>query len=134
MADQERKVERETILDASAREVWAALTDERLLAEWLADEVELDPEPGGRASFRFAGGEKRLGTVLSVEEERALAFTWARPGEAETEVCLRLEPLVVGTRLVVTERATTATSIAGSEAAWKGRLEALRRAIALVYA
>ena len=55
-----------------AEEVWEALTDERLLGEWLADEAELDPEPGGRASFRFADGTEKEGTVLRVEEEREL--------------------------------------------------------------
>jgi uncharacterized protein YndB with AHSA1/START domain len=134
MADEQRKVERETVLDVPACEVWEALTDERLLAEWLADDVELDPAPGGHASFRFADGEERQGTVTRVEEERALAFRWARPGEPETEVELILEPLVVGTRLVVTERAPAATPMAASDAAWKMRLEALRRAIELVYA
>jgi uncharacterized protein YndB with AHSA1/START domain len=134
MADAERKVKREAVLDAPVREVWDALTDERLLSEWLADEVELDPEPGGHASFRFADREERRGTVLRVEDERALAFTWARPGEQETEVELILEPLVTGTRLMVTERASAATPMAASDTAWKMRLEALRRAIALVYA
>ena len=81
MDDQRREVERETVLDAPAEEVWEALTDERLLGEWLADEAELDPEPGGRASFRFADGTEKEGTVLRVEEERELAFTWASPGE-----------------------------------------------------
>lgn len=131
MAEEERKVERETVLDAPVRDVWEALTDERLLGEWLADQVELDPEPGGRVAFRFADGEERQGTVLRVEDGRALAFTWARPGEAETEVELRLEPLVVGTRLVVTERATATTPVALSGAAWGTRLDALERAISL---
>ena len=79
MDDQRREVERETVLDAPAEEVWEALTDERLLGEWLADEAELDPEPGGRASFRFADGTEKVGTVLRVEEERELAFTWSEP-------------------------------------------------------
>jgi uncharacterized protein YndB with AHSA1/START domain len=134
MDDQPREVERETILDAPADEVWEALTDERLLAEWLADDAELEPEPGGRASFRFSDGTEREGTVLRVEEERELAFTWARPGEPETEVELVLEPLVVGTRLVVTERVSAATPTALSGIAWGGRLTALRRATSLVFA
>jgi uncharacterized protein YndB with AHSA1/START domain len=134
MADEERRVQREAVLEAPAGEVWDALTDERLLSEWLAEDVELDPEPGGDASFRFADGEERRGTVLRVEDEHALAFTWARPGEPESEVELVLEPLVSGTRIVVTEHAAAATPIAASDAAWRMRLEALRRAIALVYA
>ena len=130
MAD-ERHVEREAILEASPDEVWAALTDERLLAEWLAEDAELDPEPGGRARFRFADGSEREGTVLRVEEERELAFTWARPGEAETEVELTLVPLVSGTRIVVVERASAQTPVALSGAAWAPRLMALTSATSL---
>jgi uncharacterized protein YndB with AHSA1/START domain len=134
MDDQRREVERETVLDAPAEEVWEALTDERLLGEWLADEAELDPEPGGRASFRFADGTEKVGTVLRVEEERELAFTWRSPGEPETEVELTLVPLVSGTRLVVVERASAATPTALAGDAWGARLSALQLALLLVLA
>jgi uncharacterized protein YndB with AHSA1/START domain len=132
MDDQERRVERETVLEAPSSEVWDALTDERLLGEWLADEAELEPVPGGRASFRFADGSERRGTVLEVEEERRLAFTWARPGEPETQVELTLEPLVVGTRLIVVERVSSGAPMALSGVAWGARLAALGRATELV--
>jgi uncharacterized protein YndB with AHSA1/START domain len=134
MDDQRREVEREAVLDAPADEVWEALTDERLLGEWLADQAELEPVPGGRASFRFADGSEREGTVLRVEEERELAFTWARPGEQETEVELTLVPLVSGTRLVVVERASAATPTALAASAWGARLSALQLALSLVLA
>jgi uncharacterized protein YndB with AHSA1/START domain len=132
MGDQERRVERETVLEAPSSEVWEALTDERLLGEWLADEAELEPVPGGSASFRFADGSERRGTVLEVEDERRLAFTWARPGEPETQVELTLEPLVVGTRLIVVERVSSGAPMALSGAAWGARLTALERATQLV--
>jgi uncharacterized protein YndB with AHSA1/START domain len=132
MDDQRRQVERETILDAPADEVWEALTDERLLTEWLADEAELEPEPGGRANFRFADGTEREGTVLRVEEERELAFCWARPGEPETEVEMTLVPLVSGTRLIVVERASVQMPVALSGTAWGPRLAALQHASSLV--
>ena len=134
MDDRRLEVEREAVLDAPADEVWAALTDERLLSEWLADEAELEPEPGGRASFRFADGTEKEGTVLRVEEERELAFTWARPGEPETEVELTLVPLVGGTRLVVVERAGAAAPTALAGNAWGARLSALQVALSLVLA
>jgi uncharacterized protein YndB with AHSA1/START domain len=132
MDDERREVKRETVLRAPAGEVWDALTDERILGEWLADEAELEPVPGGRACFRFADGEEREGTVLRVEEERELAFTWARPGEPESEVQMTLVPLVSGTRLVVVERASSTAPMAFSGAAWGVRLAALDRAASLV--
>jgi len=133
MSDQERRVQRETVLEAPLSQVWEALTDERLLGEWLAQDAELDPVPGGRASFRFADGEKREGTVLEVEEERSLAFSWARPGEPRSVVEFSLEPAVGGTRLVVVERGPILTAaIAGSQ--WVSRLHAFAAALALVTA
>jgi len=132
MDEQQPQVERETVLDAPVGEVWEALTDERLLGEWLADDAELDSVPGGRARFRFADGDEREGTVLRVEEERELAFTWSRRGEPQTEVEMTLVPLVSGTRLVVVERARSATPVALSGAAWGPRLAALERATSLV--
>ena len=133
MGESEREVERQAILEASPAEVWEAITDERLLAEWLAEEAELDPIEGGDAVFRFEDGEERRGTVLSVEEERSLAFTWARPDEPETYVRLTLEPALGGTRLGVVERAAPVgpTALACS---WDVRLAALRRATRLVLA
>jgi uncharacterized protein YndB with AHSA1/START domain len=133
MGESEREVERQAILEASPEEVWEALTDERLLSEWLAEDAELDPVEGGDAVFRFEDGEERRGTVLRVEEERSLAFTWARPDEPETYVRLTLEPALGGTRLVVVERAARLgpVALAGS---WDVRLAALRQATRLVVA
>ena len=129
-----RRVEREAVLEASPEEVWEALTDERMLSEWLAEDAELDPVEGGDASFRFEDGEERRGTVVSVEEERSLAFTWARPNEPETYVELTLEPAVSGTRLVVVERAAPVGPVALASSFWDARLTALRRVTALVLA
>src|SRR5689334_15775512 len=49
MGETTREVRREAIFDATTAELWEAITDERMLAEWLADEVELDPVPGAEA-------------------------------------------------------------------------------------
>jgi uncharacterized protein YndB with AHSA1/START domain len=130
--DRGRSVRREATLDAPSSEVWEALTDERLLSEWLADEAELEPAPGGRASFRFAGGEERRGMVLEVVEERRLSFAWTRPGEAQSVVELTLEPVIGGTRLVVVERGPAVSGFAGAE--WTRRLDAFVAALSLVAA
>jgi uncharacterized protein YndB with AHSA1/START domain len=132
--EDERTVEREAVLEASPEEVWEALTDERMLSEWLAEDAELDPVEGGDASFRFDDGEERRGTVVSVEEERSLAFTWARPNEPETYVELTLEPAVSGTRLVVVERAAPVGPGALFGSFWDARLVALGHVISLVLA
>jgi uncharacterized protein YndB with AHSA1/START domain len=128
----ERVVRREVELDAPPDEVWEAFVDERLLSEWLADAVELEPVEGSPARFR-TGDDEREGTVLRVEEGRSIAFTWSRDGELPSEVELRVDAVAGGSRVVVVERAIVgATALAG--AGWSGRLEALAGVGALAMA
>jgi uncharacterized protein YndB with AHSA1/START domain len=123
MSDGDQQVERRRTLDASPEEVWRALTHESLLREWLADDAELDPVPGGELSF-VVEGEERRGAVVDVDEERSLTFTWARDGEVPSEVCFRLEPAVSGTHLTVTERASGGPMATAGER-WTSRLHTL---------
>jgi len=95
------EVKREIVLPEAPEEVWEALTDEERLEEWFANEVELDARPGGRGVFRWDDGEERRATVEAVEHERRLALRFDDEGVVE----LTLEPLVVGTRVVVIESA-----------------------------
>jgi uncharacterized protein YndB with AHSA1/START domain len=125
-------VERETVVDADPDRVWDALTDESILADWFAPEAELDPVVGGEVGFECEDG-RRSGTVVRVEPERELAFTWARPGEDQSLVEFTLEPVVGGTRIVVKERALGATSSV-SASAWRPRLHALEHCLAALIA
>ena len=125
----ERVVERERILDAEPERVWDALTDEYVLADWFAPGASIDPVEGGEVAFECEDGE-RSGTVRVVEEERELAFTWARPGEGESLVTFMIEPVETGTRLVVTERELTgptalATVGVNAGSIWSQRLRSL---------
>jgi uncharacterized protein YndB with AHSA1/START domain len=129
MSERERTVERERVIDAPAEHVWEALTDERLLSEWLGDDVELEPHEGGGLAVR-TDGEERIGTVERIEEGRELAFTWSRDGEPPSFVSLTLEPAVAGTRVRVVERAV-AVPVAISGHAWAERLTALADAATL---
>jgi uncharacterized protein YndB with AHSA1/START domain len=132
MADTEREVRREVELEADPTEVWEAFVDERLLSEWLADDVELEPVEGSPARFRD-GDSAREGTVLRVEEGRRLAFTWSRDGVLPSEVELTVDAVAGGSRVVVVERAIAGPTALAS-ASWGGRLEGLARALALVTA
>src|SRR6266540_2649873 len=102
----EREVTRETLLDAEPERVWEALTDDALLSEWFADEARIDPVEGGEVEAECEDGERR-GVVLRVDAERELAFSWARPGEGESLVTFKLEPVEYGTRLTVVESVPT---------------------------
>jgi uncharacterized protein YndB with AHSA1/START domain len=92
------EITREVVLEAPLEEVWSALTDPDRLREWFANEVELELEPGGEGVFRWDDGEERNARVLTVEPERRFAFTWD-----ESRVCIELDEVVGGTRVVVTE-------------------------------
>jgi uncharacterized protein YndB with AHSA1/START domain len=114
-------------LDAAPAEVWDALTEEALLAEWLADEVEIDAEPGGEIVCRYADGEERRGEVELVEEAERLAWSWRREGGAQpSRVELVLDAVAERTRLTVIETAPLGTSgpllLAGSWAPALARL------------
>jgi uncharacterized protein YndB with AHSA1/START domain len=92
-------IRREIVLPAPRVEVWEALTDPERLADWFANDVDLDLRPGGGASFRWSNGEERTATFTEVEPERRLAFEWADDGEVE----FTLDDDVDGTRLTVVE-------------------------------
>jgi uncharacterized protein YndB with AHSA1/START domain len=93
------EVTREIVLPAPAEEVWAALTEAERLEEWFANDVELDPTPGGEGVFRWDNGEELHATVEEVDEERRIALRWDDGGEVE----LLLEEVDAGTRVIVRE-------------------------------
>jgi uncharacterized protein YndB with AHSA1/START domain len=122
-------VERETLVEATPEQVWAALTDEDRLEEWMAPEVELDSIEGGEIAVRD-GDDERLGTVETIEEKERFAFTWSRPGEGESFVEFTLEPLPAGTRVTVVETPIGPTAIAS--AMWDFRLSRLHRSLRFI--
>jgi uncharacterized protein YndB with AHSA1/START domain len=129
------RVSRSVELDAAPAEVWDALTEDALLAEWLADEVELEAEPGGEIVCRYADGEERRGEVELVEEAERLAWSWRREGGGSTRVELVLDAVAERTRLTVIETAPVRT--AGPlllAATWATPLARLHTAVRLVLA
>jgi uncharacterized protein YndB with AHSA1/START domain len=99
-------VTRSVDLDAAPAQVWDALTEATLLAEWLADEVEIEPEPGGEIVCRYTDGEERRGEIELVEEAERLAWSWWREGDdGPSRVELVLDAVAAGTRLTVIETA-----------------------------
>ena len=131
MTEDVREVRRKAYFDASPEELWEAVTDERLLSEWLADEVELDPIEGAPLRVR-EGGEEREGVVTRVEEERFLAFEWRREGGV-SEVELIVDAVAGGSRLVVVERAVSGPVALAGET-WRARLAVLATALSLIAA
>jgi uncharacterized protein YndB with AHSA1/START domain len=140
LARTEPGVTRSVDLDAPPAAVWDALTEEMLLGEWLAEEVELEAEPGGEIVCRYADGEERRGEVELVEEAERLAWSWWRAGdEGPSRVELVLDAVADGTRLTVIETAPLRTAgpllaAAPLAASWGPPLARLRAAVRLVLA
>jgi uncharacterized protein YndB with AHSA1/START domain len=92
-------VTREIVFPVPPGEVWEALTDPEQLEEWFANDVELDPRPGGDGIFRWDDGEERRATVVVAEPGQRLVLDWDEEGEVE----FTLEEVDDGTRLHVRE-------------------------------
>jgi uncharacterized protein YndB with AHSA1/START domain len=92
---------REVVLPVTREEAWEALTDSERLGEWFANDVELDPTPGGTGVFRWDNGEERHATVEIAEEGELLVLQWGDTGRVE----LSLEDDPSGTLVRVRETA-----------------------------
>lgn len=108
------EVTREVVFPAPPDEVWEALTEAEQLEEWFANDVELDPRPGGAGIFRWDDGEERHATVLVAEPGERLMLDWDEQGEVE----FILEAVEEGTRLLVRESTAEWTTALELRAAW----------------
>ena len=131
-------VRREIVLPVERERAWELLTEPCELREWLADDVELEPEAGAPLRAAWASGEERAGVVEEVEAERRLRFRW---DDGETGIPSRVEWTLDdapgGTRVVVEERPLVPLELRGVPVAWRPRavgVTALARAAALAYA
>ena len=96
------EITRELELPAPADEVWEALTVPARLAEWFANDVELDARPGGEGVFRWDNGEVRTAVVEEVDPGRRFGFRWTDES-AESAVVFELDEVPGGTRVTVRE-------------------------------
>src|SRR3954465_6403419 len=131
-------VHREIVLPVGRERAWALLTEPAELREWLADEVELEPERGTPLRMAWADGEVREGLVEEVEEERRLRFRW---DDDATGVPSRVEwtsdDAPGGTRVTVVEAPLVPLELRGVAVPWtpwSARLTALSGAAAMVAA
>lgn len=95
------EIVREIDVPAPAEDAWAALTEDARLEEWFANEVELDPRPGGVGLFRWDNGEERRAVVELVEPGERIVLRFDDDGMVD----LRIRPVEGGTRVSVRETA-----------------------------
>ena len=106
-------VSREIVLPVPRERAWELVTEPDELREWLADDVEFEPEEG--APLRF---DDREGVVERVEPGELIEFSWDG-----SRVVWELEDHDQGTRFVVTEERR--------DAVWGPKLMALASVAAL---
>jgi uncharacterized protein YndB with AHSA1/START domain len=109
-------VTREIVLPVPRERAWELITEPAELEEWLADDVEFEPEEG--APLR---ADEREGVVEQVDLEERIVFRW---GESRVE--WRLDDDPGGTRFTVTEH-----RFADDSFVWGPRLSALAATAAL---
>jgi uncharacterized protein YndB with AHSA1/START domain len=105
-------VERQVDLPATPGAVWQVLTRGEELSAWFGARVELDPRPGGTATFRFSDGRQRDARVEVFDPQRQLLLRWlpferrsdgATAAKPAGHIRFVLEPRGDHTSLAVTE-------------------------------
>ena len=114
------EVRREIEVPSDPEEVWDALTSPERLEEWFANDVELDPRPGGAGVFRWDDGDERHAVVREAEPGERLVLDWDDDGEVE----FTLADDADGTLLTVVE----------TSPAWSTALDLQARAFAFGFA
>ncbi|MBI2916745.1 MAG: SRPBCC domain-containing protein [Chloroflexi bacterium] len=99
-----KSIQREIVFPQSREDVWRALTDSAVLAEWLLPN-DFEPRVGHRFTFRTqpnpqAGFDGIVHCeVLECAPPSRLAYSWAGGPVVNTKVSYRLEPDGTGTRV-----------------------------------
>jgi len=135
-------VEREVVLPVEVGELWEALTEPEVVAEWFGGEVEWDLTDGGRMHVREPDGGHRDGVVESVTAGEHLRFRWWPSDDVTSvsEVTYVVQPEGAGSsRLTVMERplvpgAATAVRACAGDHRWSALDDVLFRAWARTYA
>ena len=96
-------VERDVVLPVTRERAWELITEPAELEEWLADEVEFEPEEGAPLRVSWDGGDSRDGVVEAVEPEERVVFRWGDARSGDSRVEWRLDDHPEGTRFIVTE-------------------------------
>jgi uncharacterized protein YndB with AHSA1/START domain len=106
--------------------VWAALTEPRRLAAWLADAV-VEPGAGGSIELDFGEGGTQTGRIIVWDPPRELAYEWGFTGERASRVRWLLSGLDEGraTLLTLEHRLLPPEIAAGYGAGWHSHLDQL---------
>jgi uncharacterized protein YndB with AHSA1/START domain len=121
-------------MDCPPEKVWAALTDPKILANWLGD-VEVDPRVGGVYIIRFRHlAVVMTGTITALDSGRVLEYTWRENyGMPASKIRWEIAPTSVGCRLKLSHTFTSncvLNEVVGFAGGWHAFLNAIPLAAA----
>ena len=112
--------------------VWRALTDPRLLAEWLLPVIDFELARGAAFTFRTqpVGGWDGIVNcrMLEIDAPRRLSYAWV-VGNMDTVVTFTLTPTATGTHMLLVQSGFTPEqkqNFGGARYGWRlmgGRLD-----------
>ncbi|HEX7135471.1 MAG TPA: SRPBCC domain-containing protein [Iamia sp.] len=118
------RVVRSVRLDVDRDEAWGLVGTAAGLSRWLGGDVELDPTAGAALRIRDEEGVERLGTVVEIDDGRALTFEWAADDGATSTVTFTVDDDGEGSRVTVVEEHAGGSIAAclDAGAAWEHRM------------
>ena len=110
--------------------LWRMLTEPAAFAQWIAPGT-IELRVGGAVQIDFQdSGTAIASTVLALEPERLLAYSWSSPGEPERPLHWRLDDMPGGsTRLTLTVHTPAGEDAAKACAGFEGHLDMLAGAL-----
>ena len=81
MPAKKRVLKMERTVQSGTEHVFAALTDEIRLQEWLCDRAWTDPQTGGRYALRWPSGHEVHGTFVELDAPEEIVMIWQGSGE-----------------------------------------------------
>ena len=119
----------ERVFEHSQTTVWPMMTTPAALVLWLAPGT-IEERAGGEVHIDFAdSGITIKSTVARWDPPRLLEYSWSSGGEPERPLRWELEPVEVGTRLVLTLRLPTTEDVSKACAGFDAHLEMLAAAL-----
>lgn len=109
--------------------VWRMLTEPAEFAQWIAPGT-IELRPGGAVKIDFQdSGTAIASTVLALEPERLLSYSWSSAGEPERPLRWQLDDVPGGTRLTLTVHTPAGEDAAKACAGFEGHLDMLAGAL-----
>jgi uncharacterized protein YndB with AHSA1/START domain len=109
--------------------LWRMLTEPAEIAKWIAPGT-IELKVGGAVNIDFQdSGTVIASTVLALEPERLLSYSWSSAGEPERPLRWQLDEVPGGTRLTLTVRTPAGEDAAKACAGFEGHLDMLAGAL-----